>query len=390
MVAAALKKMNAEIVDIDEIHATIIAFAKGDFDRRLKVSDEFNIRDSIVSGINMLGEELETRTISRDYFLNIFHAVSEILLVVDHSGKIRNANQSALFYLEVEEDKITSFSIASFFIGGEDYFQELIHSSGNKSSKYFEFEAKLRSNEGDQFPVRGSISKIFDRDQKHSGYLITMKDVTEIQQKQNDILKAVITAEEKERKRIAFDLHDSLGQELSAIKVYMNNLNPLDDQFAFKLRQCQEMIDHSIQNIQQLSFNLMPKALESGNLIWALKELGKRMPNELQFLLNFNQNQIPVSKSSQLIIYRVLQEFLSNTLKHANASEINVNIITSEDNTSITISDNGSGFDINEVERVNGLDHMKTRLKALNIDYELTSVINKGTQLNLTISHEEN
>lgn len=382
--------MNVEIVDIDEIHAAIIAFAKGDFDRRLEVSDEFNVRDSIVSGINMLGEELETRTISRDYFLNIFHAVSEILLVVDHSGKIRNANQSALFYLEVEEDQITSFSIASFFIGEEDYFQELIHSSDNKNSKYFEFEAKLRSNEGDQFPVRGSISKIFDRDQEHSGYLVTMKDITEIQQKQNDILKAVITAEEKERKRIAFDLHDSLGQELSAIKVYMNNLNPLDDQFAFKLRQCQEMIDQSIQNIQQLSFNLMPKALESGNLIWALKELGKRIPDELQFLLNFDQNQIPVSKSSQLIIYRVLQEFLSNTLKHANATKAEVNITITDDVTSICISDNGLGFDINKVERVNGLDHMKTRLKALNIEYELTSIINKGTQLNLVISHEDN
>lgn len=380
--------MKCEIIDIDEIEEIIIAYANGDFSKRLDISEKKDERDTISFGINMLGEELEKTTISRDYFANIYNSVSEMLFFVDQEGKIVDVNLRTEKVLGKNLNEITSINIKNLIKNHSNYVCEIIQSSGSSKEQSVSFDDFLIITEGNEIPVSCSFSKVIDRMKKHKGYLFIARDISDRIEKEKNDLKLIINTQEKERKRLANDIHDSLGQELNALKMYINSLAVMDRQspeYSSAVNTCKVILDSSVETIRNISFDLMPKALEEGGLLSAVEELVNRLSVVSQIEYNFPDFKTVLKKDSQINTYRIIQEFINNSLKHSPKSLIKLHIAIKNRNISVSLKDDGVGFTMEDKKLGNGIFNIKNRLKTLNAIYTYTSEVNKGTELEFVI-----
>lgn len=203
-----------------------------------------------------------------------------------------------------------------------------------------------------------------------------------IREKQQALFQSVIDAEEKERNRIAKDLHDSLGASMSAIKLYFESLMPnIDDQEKSKL--VYNMLDEACNEIRSISHQMMPQVLLKEGLFVATRQFCTpfmNLPN-LKFELNILGSEIRPSKpSTELMIYRVLQELINNSIKHSKASEIIVQLIQAKNELILSVEDNGIGAKDNIQENSNGLgiSNLISRIKYLNGQISFENSENSG------------
>ncbi|PBJ06665.1 sensor histidine kinase [Flavobacterium sp. ACN6] len=198
-------------------------------------------------------------------------------------------------------------------------------------------------------------------------------------QQKLSISNALIQGEEIERKRIARDLHDGLGSMLSGLKMH---LNLADRENQENRPNINEMLNDSIKELRNISQNLMPESLMKLGLEHALKDLCVSHSNsettvEFQYLIK----KAKLPQHLEIMIYRIIQELLNNSLKYAKASQILVSCSQNKDVFFITVEDNGVGFNVKHAEKREGmgLRNIKNRVAFLNGKLEIDSVINKGT-----------
>jgi len=193
---------------------------------------------------------------------------------------------------------------------------------------------------------------------------------------------AIVHAQEQERRRTARDLHDSLGQLLSTMKVYYERF---PDQPHSVAPNMMELIDQAVSEIRSISFNLMPQILESKGLEPALNELINKVRQTVDFevfLYIRDIEQIPMKMELQFNIYRVVQESIANIIKHAKAKEVNIHVINTNNELTITIEDDGVGFNPEEgVEKRSGLHHIAARIEWCDGKFEIDSGTKIGTTL---------
>lgn len=383
--------MKVEIPDIEKINEIIIAFADGDFSKRLELTAKLDERNVIVSGINMLGEELEEKTIWRDHFSSIYNAIPEILVVLNEEGITTNVNNAFVNSLGFSENEIQHESYELFL---NQVFHLPLQELINAKRHYHHFEAILKRKNGTLLPASCSISYITGKDDQHKGYLFIAKDVTEQKLQDQQMLKATLKGQETERERLAHDLHDSLGQELNAIKMYINAFEKMDsssDLFKATITESKELMDGVIDSLREISFNLRPSVFTKGDLFDALSQLISQIEKIEKVKLHFSAPKILsyVNTEDELIIYRIVQEFINNTLKHAQAKNITIKIIEKSNHLSIDLLDDGKGFNFSSIKKNNGIYNITSRLEALNAKYDFTSEPGSGTILNFTI-HAEN
>ena len=173
-----------------------------------------------------------------------------------------------------------------------------------------------------------------------------------LQQLENEhrknMLIASVQAQENERRRIAGDLHDEVGAILSSSKLYLSHLtyNEKNTVVADKIRQ---LIDTATQNLRNISHNITPQNLEQFGLISALDEVCNRINQAkiIQVNLEFNQDK-RLTMEQELGIYRIAQELLNNTIKHAEASEIDILLEFLPASFTFQYQDNGKGMELTE------------------------------------------
>lgn len=210
-----------------------------------------------------------------------------------------------------------------------------------------------------------------------------LKEKNKFQQQLNKQQKeqavAVMETQEMERKRIAEDLHDSLGHLLSTAKLNLQTL-PQEKQVQNSLT----LLNQASDEIRNITFNLMPHTLEEGGLIPALEELANKVNNSGTVLVNLqihNMEKFNLEKQSQFNIYRIVQEAVNNILKHAGASEISIQVIGQEDHITIMIEDDGKGFNPQTNKTGRGLKNIVTRSLWLKGNINIDSTPGKGTTI---------
>jgi PAS domain S-box-containing protein len=381
--------MKSEIVNVDEIEDIIIAYANGELHRRLDISDKRDDRDTIIAGINMLGEELERTTISRDYFISIYNSVSDVLLITDLECNILDANLTAEKTFHQTPNSLIGKNFWSIICKRFLHMEELIHNAFKDGQMSMPFEAALCVKPSVEMPVSCSLSKIIDRSGVHKGFLFVAKDITDRKLKEINDVKIAIASQEKERRRLANDLHDSLGQEINAIRMYMNALAEMDkssELYKEAFETCKTIVDHSLETIRNISFDLMPRSLEHGSLVQAIEELVKKLQLVYKIEFTYSTLDLETDLETRTNLYRIIQEFINNSLKHAGKSTIKIHLVKHKTHITLNISDNGKGFDTETLKYGKGIYSIKSRLKALNAEYTFTSKINEGTFLELAIN----
>ncbi len=204
--------------------------------------------------------------------------------------------------------------------------------------------------------------------------------------------KAVLNAEENERKRISGELHDGLGQMFSAVKM---NLSALTDGLNFKDEHSKEMfgktmnlVDESCKEVRVISHQMAPNVLLKSGLAAAVRDfISKIDSRKLKINLETFGLQDRLDQNIETVLYRVIQETVNNVIKHSGANSLDIQLNKDNDGVNAMIEDNGKGFDISLLEKFEGigLKNIRTRVNFLKGTVDFSSSPGEGTLIAIFI-----
>ncbi|MBP6024722.1 ATP-binding protein [Ferruginibacter sp.] len=196
----------------------------------------------------------------------------------------------------------------------------------------------------------------------------------------------ILAAEEKERKRIASDLHDGVGQLMTAAWLNIQAINTkaknTDNETAELINKTMHLVDESCKEVRAVSHNMMPNALLKKGLVNAVREfLSQINTKATQINLQTDNLHKPLPNHIETVLYRIIQESVNNVIKHAAATRLDISINQDEEGIDVMIEDNGKGFNFNQATQKDGigLQNIKSRIQYLNGTVEWNTAENKGT-----------
>jgi signal transduction histidine kinase len=214
----------------------------------------------------------------------------------------------------------------------------------------------------------------------------------EIMKQQELATKAVIEAEEEERQRIARDLHDSIGQMMSAARM---NLSAFESGVKFSdetqkksFEKIVALVDDSCKEVRHVSHNMMPNALMKNSFASAIGDfIGKLDKKTLQVHLYTEGLEERLDSNTETVLYRIIQECVNNVIKHSGATTLDISVIRDKDGISATIEDNGNGFDAPDKSKSEGigLKNILTRIEYLKGTVEFDAARGRGTVVSLHV-----
>jgi PAS domain S-box-containing protein len=326
---------------------------------------------------------------SENKYQKLFEASSDCIFITDKNGDFLDINIAGYNLFKSAKSSLTNFNLFSLIKKEAEKRNFLKEIKKNKNIANF----AVQINGEDEVVIDCLISaSIIENDkQKIIGYRGIIKDISKQKETENLVFKAIVNTQEAERKRFAKDIHDSIGQQLSAIKFYIGTSVSITSNEKQKklLTKANDGLVSALTDIRNICFDLMPKTLENFGLAESLEELCKQTEvNEaLIFKLNITENFPSLNKQLEISIFRVVQEFINNALKHGNANMINIEMFQKNNDIKIHLKDNGNGFDITHVSKKNGmgLRNVKSRLLPYNGEIIISSSFGKGTQYKIMI-----
>jgi PAS domain S-box-containing protein len=212
-----------------------------------------------------------------------------------------------------------------------------------------------------------------------------------------ELLQRIVTTQEAERKRIALDIHDHLGQRLTALRLKLASLGEVCGQNdalkdrVVRLQQIAELLDSEV---SFLSWQLRPAALDELGLSHALETLVREWSRHYNKLADFHFEEIPdlrISPEVETQLYRITQEALNNVIKHAGASRVSVLLERIGNLLVLIVEDDGTGFDLDSLARAHedkhgmGLPGMRERAELIGGELEVESILDSGTTIYLRV-----
>jgi len=202
-------------------------------------------------------------------------------------------------------------------------------------------------------------------------------------QQEKQLIQAVFEGEEIERERIARELHDGVASNLTAVRYQLMANERISEQDKTQL---ENILLQAHEDTRRLSHNLAPISLEQFGFEKALDHFARENTSEhCAVFASLTPTGKPVLKDKAIILYRVAQELTQNAIKHAEASEISIQVLVDEE-MSLIVEDDGKGFDFEEKKASNGMFSLAKRALQLNGTFEVDSSFNRGTVAKFTIS----
>lgn len=258
-------------------------------------------------------------------------------------------------------------------------------------------EFRILSKTGDVCWIQHRCMPMFSERGQFLGRRATNQDIThrkiiEIEQEQAEkrlrqLTQQLITVQESERRRISQDLHDDIGQGMTAITLRLNTIltscPPDQVEGQREIREAIESVEALMNQIRQLAYQLRPPALDSMPLSKALASLCSSFAQRSGLAVYFSSDKDlpPIPNVQATVLYRLVQEGLTNTVKHARASSVWISLDYADGAVGLSIEDDGQGFHLNEVEVGMGLQGIRDRFLMLNGNLDIESTAGHGTRL---------
>lgn len=221
----------------------------------------------------------------------------------------------------------------------------------------------------------------------------TTKRKTELEKLSNDL----VAVEERERKKFSRELHDSLGQILTTLKINLDLTSKTLTEDILKshdyIQECRNLVDEAVREVKQISYDLRPSVLDDFGLNAALRlqtsQFQKRVG--IPTTLNLEVEDQRFHPTIETVIYRIVQEILTNIVKHSQATQVNIQLFKRDNILVLTVSDNGIGFDtdklniLEEHEAHFGLRNIQERVEFLGGKLYIDSAMGKGTEISVEI-----
>jgi len=203
-----------------------------------------------------------------------------------------------------------------------------------------------------------------------------------------EIIEAEVEIREETLRNISWELHDNIGQMLTLAKIQLQNT----DAVSGPIVEASETIGSCLVELRSLSKLINPDTFKTLSLVEALKLEVERF-NRMKYLkasLDYNEESFELDKKVEVVIFRMLQEFFTNTVKHSKATALSVRVHYAGDNLFIEAKDNGVGFDTTNMELFTGigLSNIRNRAKLIKAQANIVSKKGEGTQINLTYKNK--
>lgn len=206
---------------------------------------------------------------------------------------------------------------------------------------------------------------------------------------------SLIQGQDAERRRISIELHDGIGQMLTALKLAMDNLvmsNHLPEKEKKQANDIKNLVADVLKEVRGISFNLMPSVLNDFGLVSALSMMAEKAGNNGNVHIIFEHNLDPrkrLDKKVEVGLYRIAQEAINNALKYSESTHIKISLSEVTNSLALNISDNGKGFNVKKLnEKIReekkfsiGLNSMEERANQLNGEFRIISTVGKGTKI---------
>ena len=214
------------------------------------------------------------------------------------------------------------------------------------------------------------------------------------QEKKIDATQNMIQGEEQERTRLARDLHDGLGGMLTGVKFQLNSMKGnviLSEENAGTFTKSISQIDNAIAEMRRVAHNMMPEALLKFGLDETLRSYCDSVSQNSELTVSYQSFGMEerLEQTNEIVLYRIVQELLNNTIKHANATKSNIQLTRNDNLISLTVEDNGKGFDVNTEQIASklamtgiGLSNINHRVEYLNGKMDIQSD-SKGTSTHI-------
>ncbi len=342
-------------------------------------------------------ERIETEKalrLSEEKFRNIFNYSNDGITIIDLKGTILEANKVSRNRAKTSKNKILKSHIGLF---DNDITEEQKNENWKTLRQKGEivFETEFENKNGQNYDLEVS-SKLISYNGKEA-VLSTARDISERKNLEKKIVKAIFETEEKARDQFAKDLHDTLGAMLSSLKMYLNLLKK--DRFESHEKKMEfwdktmALLSDSVSETRRIAYKMRPEEIDNFGLVSALDSFFQRIMDASEIKVHFNKENFNtgLNGEKELILFRVISELVNNTLKHANANNIDLAIFNKENKMYIVYSDDGIGFSSkNEMKTKGiGLNNIKSRLKSINAKYEMDSQINNGMYFLIEINLDD-
>jgi signal transduction histidine kinase len=221
-------------------------------------------------------------------------------------------------------------------------------------------------------------------------FIITMiRQQRKTQRLNLEKIEAEIRTLEKERKRIASDLHDDLGPLLSAIKFKINAVDLINDDDKLLIENASQHIDDTLNRVREISFDLMPNTLIRKGLVQTLEEFIPKMEKLVSLKIHFTHKDINELPTEMTInIYRIVLEIINNTVKHSQANNLVIQLTKPGKKIVLLTSDDGIGFDYEKKKEENpglGLKNLQSRAEIMHGELLINTQRGKGVKYSIEI-----
>ncbi len=357
-----------------DINAVIDAINKGKVYRYLSkpwVEQELKL---IIENAHQLYHLKEEHTKLQTQYQKVFKESSDAILLFGSDGAIINCNSAALKLFECIDFQ---FNLADYITNSTETMFVLKTLANTGFIDNYELQFTIKNSKKSCLISANKISDNY-------GNLVynqaIIKDITQINKLNKMILNTVVNTQEKERARISRDLHDGIGQSLVGIKFHIEALkSEVDDAQKKHIKKISGELVTTIQQLRSICYDILPPALSNFGLQKAIKNLCHNYSTpETQIILksHFPPNQL--NKKLEITVYRIVQEFINNSLKHANCNLIEIEMKISNDHLFLTLRDDGKGFDIDDKHSGLGLKNIISRVDSFDGNANFVSNI-EGT-----------
>ena len=346
----------------------------------LKTKDYAAAKQTIDEGIQ-LAQRLETKLELKDLYLRaseLNEATGNSAAALQWHKKFTTLNDSV-----INEKNTASINLMEIKYGTEKKEQQLKLQG-----------AVIRQKNTLNYILTGSVfvllllSFLAYRNYKHKRNLQQQK-ISELQKEKLLLAtQSILKGQEEERSRLAKDLHDGLGGLLSGVKLQLGAMKGnliLSEEHGRIFNNALGKLDESISEMRRVAHNMMPEALMKLGLQQALQDYCDGLSASQPFTINgeFHGLENRMESATEVVVYRIVQELLNNAVKHSGATTILAQVMRQDNNLTITVEDNGKGFNKESILQGTGLKNIRSRVDYLKGQLDIQSTPGKGTSVHI-------
>lgn len=319
-----------------------------------------------------------------DNYKNIFNAYTDAVVVHTIAGEVLEFNKE---FIELSGQSTAATNFYNTLDLDNEQRQSITNQIDTQNEAILVYESALFNGTETSIPVEiKSRAVTFNAS---PAVLTVLRDISNRKELEKQLLNTIVETEEKERQRLAIDLHDEIGPLLSSMKMYMQLLKSATDSSKIEYinNQLLELVKEAITSTREISNSLSPHVLSNYGLIPAMSNMMDNIRPFIPVKFKTNCDTVRFEDNVETVYYRIFKELCNNTLKHSKAKNIDISLKFANGTLYLHYSDDGVGFELDE--KLNskkdgiGLFNILSRVQAINGEYQITTSKGSGFKFEL-------